>query len=395
MKEVFEVFPADVLEEGLLVGRIWRSGSGGGPAIVLFDRHGAHDLSGLARTMSELLERHELPVFVSQVSRREPLCSLEKLIESSLLALEGERSRFPCLLAPCDLQVIKACGVTFAISALERVVEERTSGNPTLAADVRSAIGEVIGEGILRVKPGSGAAAELKERLLSLGMWSQYLEVAFGPDAEIFTKASPLASVGYGAEIGIHRMSSWNNPEPEIVLAVNSRGQAVGASLGNDVNLRDVEGRSALLLGKAKDNNGACAIGPAIRLFDGRFTLDHVRRAEVHLEVEGPEGFRLHERSSMSQISRDPLELVRQAIGPHHQYPDGLMLFLGTLFAPVQDRAGAGKGFTHVIGDRVTIRAAGFGSLLNRVNYCDAIPPWTFGIGELLRHMISAGAHAR
>ncbi len=216
-------------------------------------------------------------------------------------------------------------------------------------------------------------------------MWSQYLEVALGPDAEIFTKASPLSAVGSGAEVGIHRMSSWNNPEPEVVLAVNSRGETVGATLGNDVNLRDVEGRSALLLGKAKDNNGACAIGPAIRLLDESFTLDHVRTLDITLEVDGPEAFRLEGRSSMSQISRDPLELVRQTIGAHHQYPDGLMLFLGTLFAPTQDREAPGLGFTHRVGDTVTISAKGIGSLVNTVNYCDAIPPWTFGIGELFK----------
>lgn len=301
----------------------------------------------------------------------------------------GVRSAASCpaphLLAPCDLQVIKACGVTFAVSMLERVVEERTRGDPNRAAEIRSAIADAIGSEWSEIKPGSDEAAQLKERLLSLGIWSQYLEVAWGHDAEVFTKAAPLSSVGSGSEIGILRTSAWNNPEPEVVLAVNSRGETLGASLGNDVNLRDIEGRSALLLGKAKDNNGACAIGPAIRLFDERFTPETIRGSLVTLTVEGTEGYRLEGRSSMSQISREPSELVRQTIGPHHQYPDGLMLFLGTLFAPTQDRDGPGMGFTHHVGDRVIISTPELGSLINHVNYCDAIPPWTFGIGELLR----------
>src|SRR5690606_27366505 len=107
----------------------------------------------------------------------------------------------------------------------------------------------------------------------SAGVWSQYLEVAIGKDAEIFTKTQPMASVGFGAQIGIHPESHWNNPEPEVVLAVARTGKIRGATLGNDVNLRDYEGRSALLLGEAKDQNASCAIGPFIRLFDETFSL--------------------------------------------------------------------------------------------------------------------------
>jgi len=378
---------ANDLREGLFVGRIWRSGPPGGPRVVLLHDAGVFDISDIAPTTSQLLEIPDVARVLREAPRTKRLCSLEELIGSSDAVAPGESSAIPRFLAPCDLQVVKACGVTFARSTLERVVEERTKGNPDLALSARQAISECLGRDLSRIRPGSPAAIELKARLLGIGMWSQYLEVALGPDAEIFTKASPLSAVGSGAEIGIHRRSIWNNPEPEVVLAVNSRGDPIGATLGNDVNLRDFEGRSALLLGRAKDNNGSCAIGPAIRLFDETFNLDNVRQLEVTLEVEGPEGFRLLEKCPMSEISRDPGELVRQAIGPHHQYPDGLMLFLGTLFAPTQDRDMPGLGFTHRIGDVVTISTPGLGRLINRVNYCDAIPPWTFGIGELLRRL--------
>jgi fumarylacetoacetate (FAA) hydrolase family protein len=379
------------LHDGVLVGRVWQPAAPAGPTVVWLDGDGVFDLSPLSATMSGLLERRGLSRLRTTFLREAPLCSLENLIENSLRRRHGGTPPGPWLLAPCDLQVIKACGVTFAASALERVIEERTRGDPKLADEMRRTVTESLATDMSRIVPGSDAAAELKERMLSLNLWSQYLEVAFGSDAEVFTKASPLSAVGFGAEVGIHRRSSWNNPEPEVVLAVNSRGETVGASLGNDVNLRDFEGRSALLLGKAKDNNGSCAIGPAIRVFDATFTMDDVRGAEVALQIDGPEGFRAAGHSSMHEISRDPLDLVGQTIGPHHQYPDGLMLFLGTLFAPVHDREGPGLGFTHRVGDQVTIRAPGFGSLVNWVNYSDAIPPWTFGIRELFGNLQTRG----
>jgi fumarylacetoacetate (FAA) hydrolase family protein len=384
-----DIFPEAALRDGLLVTRLWQPNLG--PTVVLLDIDGVYDLSETAATMSALLEQTELSQLRRKVVQKRSLCSISQLCENSSGVRNAERSTGPYLLAPCDLQVVKACGVTFAVSAFERVVEECTHGEPRLAAEIRRSLHDVLNADLRNIKPGSKAAGELKERMLSLDMWSQYLEVAFGPDAEVFTKASPLSAVGYGAEIGIHRMSAWNNPEPEVVLAVNSRGETVGATLGNDVNLRDVEGRSALLLGRAKDNNGSCAIGPAIRLFDDGFTMADVRAAEVTLEVEGGDGFRLEGHSSMNQISRDPLELVQQTIGPHHQYPDGLMLFLGTLFAPIQDRDGPNLGFTHHTGDVVTISAPGLGALINSVNYCDAIPPWTFGIGQLFRNLQERG----
>jgi fumarylacetoacetate (FAA) hydrolase family protein len=295
------------------------------------------------------------------------------------------------LLSPFDLQCIKASGVTFAISAMERVIEERCRGDASKADSLRASLRDRIGTDIRSVKPGSEQARKLKQALISDGLWSQYLEVAIGPDAEIFTKSPTLSSVGWGDWIGVRSDSAWNNPEPEIVLAVDSAGRILGATLGNDVNLRDIEGRSALLLGKAKDNNASCAIGPFIRMFDGRYTLDDVRRCEVKLEIEGEEGFSLKGQSSMSQISRDPTELVGQTIGKHHCYPDGFALFLGTMFAPIVDRGAPGQGFTHRSGDIVRVSSEKLGVLENKVVTCDQAPPWAFGISDLMRNLARRG----
>ena len=294
------------------------------------------------------------------------------------------------LLAPIDLQVIKAAGVTFAVSAVERVIEERARGDASRAEAIRGDLSARVGADIRSVQPGSAAAARLKAALIADGLWSQYLEVAIGPDAEIFTKAPVLAAVGHGAQIGVRSDSGWNNPEPEVVLACTPDGRAVGATLGNDVNLRDFEGRSALLLSKAKDNNASCAIGPFIRLFDQGFTIDDVRKAQVDLVIEGRDNYRLEGESSMAQISRDPLELVRQAMS-EHQYPDGFVLFLGTLFAPTQDRDEPGRGFTHKPGDLVRISSPRLGVLQNEVTTSKAAPPWSFGIGELMRNLAARG----
>jgi len=290
------------------------------------------------------------------------------------------------LLAPFDLQCIKACGVTFAVSAVERVIEERARGNADQAQSIRSALSARVGADIRSVQPGSDSAARLKEALIADGLWSQYLEVAIGPDAEVFTKSPPLSSVGWGDWIGIRPDSHWNNPEPEIVLACDRHGKTLGATLGNDVNLRDIEGRSALLLGKAKDNTGSCAIGPFIRMFDDTFNIDDVRNAVVSLEVLGEDNFNLQGESSMALISRDPLDLVRQTLS-HHDYPDGFALFLGTMFAPSQDRDTAGRGFTHKVGDTVRVSSEKLGTLVNKVTTCDRVPAWAFGIGDLMRNL--------
>jgi fumarylacetoacetate (FAA) hydrolase family protein len=318
-----------------------------------------------------------------------PIAELAAVLANSVESTRDTTK--PWLLAPCDLQVIKASGVTFIASLLERVIEEQARGDASKADAIRNALSTVLGDNLAGIVPGSPEAARVKQLLLDEGAWSQYLEVGIGPDAEIFTKGPVLSAVGTGADIGIHPESAWNNPEPEVVLAVNSRGGTVGAALGNDVNLRDFEGRSALLLGKAKDNNASTAIGPFIRLFDDHFGIDSVRRCEVTVDVLGPDGFELEGKSSLAQISRDPLDLVAQAIGPHHCYPDGLMLFLGTMFAPTQDRDNAGSGFTHHLGDVVRISSAKLGVLENTINTSDRITPWTFGIRDLFQNLAARG----
>lgn len=356
--------------QATLVGRVALSS---GTVPVRLRNGKLFDLSAKAPTMSDLLD---LP---SPAEADGPfLCTLEDLGSG-----EGPAPR---LLSPFDLQCVKACGVTFAVSAIERVIEERARGDYARAAEIRASLEQQVGDGIRSVVPGTEAARRLKAALIEAGMWSQYLEVAIGPDAEVFTKAPVLSTVGWGADIGIRSDSSWNNPEPEVVLAVNARGEVVGATLGNDVNLRDFEGRSALLLGKAKDNNASCALGPFIRLFDAGFTMDDVRNAELDLLIEGLEGYRLEGQSSMRQISRDPLDLVKQTLS-EHQYPDGFALFLGTLFAPVQDRDEPGRGFTHKVGDMVEIRSPKLGLLRNQVVTSADAPPWTIGIRAFLAQL--------
>lgn len=373
--------PADA-QQATLVGRAWVEGQGA--VLVRADGDALVDLSALAPTCSALLELPN-PAAAVRNHRGQRLASLDAVIANSVH--DKRDPALPWLMAPCDLQALKAAGVTFVASMLERVIEEQTRGDPAQAESARKAVVAVIGDDLAAIRPGSPEAAKLKDVLLERGLWSQYLEVGIGPDAEIFTKSQPMSAVGTGAQVGIHPGSAWNNPEPEIVLAVNSRGETVGAALGNDVNLRDFEGRSALLLGKAKDNNASCAIGPFIRLFDAHFGIEDVRRSDLDMRVAGPEGFDMRGASSLSKISRDPLDLVGQAIGPNHQYPDGFMLFLGTMFAPTQDRHGPGQGFTHVAGDLVAISTPGLGTLVNRVETCDRIPPWQYGVGALMRDL--------
>jgi fumarylacetoacetate (FAA) hydrolase family protein len=371
-----------------LVGRVW-SEREGGPVLVAVRGDDVVDLSRVAPTASDLFQ-YDDPVAAIRAAGDLPRVGAL----ADVLRAASEHDREPpdaWLIAPCDLQAIKAAGVTFVASMLERVIEEQARGDAARAQAVRQSIVAVIGDNLSTIKPGSPEAARLKQVLINERAWSQYLEVGIGPDAEIFTKAQPMSAVGTGADVGIHPKSEWNNPEPEVVLAVNSRGETVGATLGNDVNLRDFEGRSALLLGKAKDNNASCAIGPFIRLFDEHFGIDDVRGCELSMRVEGPDGFVLEGASSMAKISRDPLDLVAQAIGDYHQYPDGLMLFLGTMFAPTKDRHAPGQGFTHVVGDVVTVSTPRLGALVNRVRHCDTVAPWTFGVASLMRHLAHRG----
>jgi fumarylacetoacetate (FAA) hydrolase family protein len=375
---MLEHLPSD-WREAVLVGRI-QTREGPTPVVVADGR--VRDVSRHAPTVSQLLNgwNADLPAGTDLGP-----------LDSFGFERQFAHARDVRLLSPFDLQCIKASGVTFAISAMERVIEERCRGDASKADALRVSLRERIGTDIRSVKPGSDEAKKLKAALISDGLWSQYLEVAIGPDAEIFTKGPTLSSVGWGDWIGVRADSAWNNPEPEIVLAVDSAGRILGATLGNDVNLRDIEGRSALLLGKAKDNNASCAIGPFIRMFDGRFTLDDVRAAEVRLEITGEEGFRLEGKSSMSQISRDPTELVGQTIGKHHCYPDGFALFLGTMFAPIVDRGAPGQGFTHRTGDIVRVSAEKLGVLENKVTTCDQAPAWGFGIADLMRNLARRG----
>lgn len=370
-----------------LLGRIWRPELQG-PSVVTVREGMVIDISASYPTTRDACEAAQ-PAHTLRTVHGETVCSIQSLLANSSAA--STNTAFPRLLVPCDLQAIKAAGVTFATSMLERVIEEKARGNPAAASAMRTEIQTLIGDDLSKLKPGSEQAMALKQVLMAQGAWSQYLEVGIGPDAEIFTKAPVLAAVGCGDDAGLHPASHWNNPEPEVVLAINSRGEVVGATLGNDVNLRDVEGRSALLLGKAKDNNASASLGPFIRLFDAQFTLDDVRSANLTLRVEGSDGFVMDGYSSMTHISRDPLDLVAQMMGPHHQYPDGAMLFLGTLFAPVQDRTAPGNGFTHKLDDVVTIHSAKLGTLRNRMRHCDQCPPWTFGVSHLMRNLAKRG----
>ena len=373
---------------GTLLGRAWVPEQDG-PSVVLVRADGVWDISTAAPTMAGLLNAPDPLAIVRGAARAIRLGGVAELLANTPAGLRDRRR--PWLLAPIDLQAIKAAGVTFAQSLLERVVEEQSRGEPGRADAMRAGLVVEIGTDLAQVVPGSPEAERLKVVLQKQGMWSQYLEVGIGPDAEIFTKSQPMSAVGTGAAIGLHPKSVWNNPEPEIVLAVGADGVIRGAALGNDVNLRDFEGRSALLLGKAKDNTGSCAVGPFLRLFDETFGLDDVRRADIGLTVAGDDGFVLEGASSMRMISRDPADLVAQAIGPQNQYPDGFVLFLGTMFAPTKDRGVAGSGFTHKLGDIVTIQTPALGALVNRVQTCDTLPPWTFGTLALMRNLARRG----
>lgn len=373
------ILPDDA-DSALLIGRVW-SKARGGPCPVLISGERVFDLTAIAATMAGLLEVDDIVARLRQSRDLPELGDLQSF-------LSGDAGR---LLAPIDLQAVKAAGVTFADSMLERVIEEQAKGDPRRAQDIRARLAPVLGDSLRGLVAGSDQAATVKALLQDMGLWSQYLEVGIGPDAEIFTKSQPMSSVGCGDLVGIHPISQWNNPEPEVVLVLRSDGVILGATLGNDVNLRDVEGRSALLLGKAKDNNASCSIGPFIRLFDDSFTMEDLRRVRVALKVHGEDGFEMTGESPMEAISRSPESLAAQLRNRNHQYPDGAVLFLGTMFAPVKDRRGAGQGFTHEVGDRVEISTAKLGRLVNWVERTDVCPEWTFGVRSLIRNLAKRG----
>jgi fumarylacetoacetate (FAA) hydrolase family protein len=368
-----------------LVGRVWRPGKG--PSVVILRDQLLIDVTDSVISMADFLDDNPAQRFDTLTG--ETVGSVEELILDPVQM--GYHSDRPCLLAPCDFQALKACGVTFAQSMVERVIDERTSGDPARADELRQRIGALIGGSLSNIQAGSQQAAELKTALIAEGLWSQYLEVGIGPDAEVFTKSQPMSAVGYAAQVGVNRISEWNNPEPEVVLAVDSQGNIRGATLGNDVNLRDVEGRSALLLGKAKDNNASCSIGPFIRLFDEHFSLNDIENATLTMSVTGTDGFEMSGRSNMAEISRKPANLVAQTCNESHQYPDGFMLFLGTMFAPTKDRAQKGSGFTHKPGDVVEISTPLLGTLRNTVVYSDEAAPWTYGTRMLMRNLAKRG----
>ncbi len=379
-----DCLPAD-LKDGAFAARIMTAD---GPCILGLIGGAAFDLTPAFGTMSRWLEEED-PVGAIR-KRGAPLAlDLDALLANS--AHDARDAAKPWLLAPIDLQAVKAAGVTYVRSMLERVIEERCRGDASLAAAVRIEVRGIIGDDLANLVPGSAEALKVKEALVAKGWWSQYLEVGIGPDAEIFSKCPPMAAVGLGAKIGVHPNSAWSNPEPEAVMVVSSRGRIVGATLGNDVNLRDVEGRSALLLGRAKDNNASAALGPMIRLFDDGFSLEDVRRAEIALTISGRDGFSLEERGAVGAISRDPTDLVAQMIGAHHQYPDGAVLYLGTPFSPSKDRGAPGMGFTHREGDVVRIASPRLGALVNEVDRTDECPPWSFGAGALFASLTRRG----
>jgi fumarylacetoacetate (FAA) hydrolase family protein len=385
LKERFmhSLFPQDA-ERASLIARVAMPGLG--PVLALATPQALYDLSAIAPTCADLLASDDPAAQIAaQRSQLPRLADMQAVLDNTLRPAPD--AALPHLLAPCDLQPIKAAGVTFVASMLERVIEEQARGDASKALAVREKVAGVIGDNLRAIVPGSEKAMQVKALLMDMGLWSQYLEVGIGKDAEVFTKSQAMSAVGYGAQVGIHPQSQWNNPEPEVVLAVSPQGKLQGVALGNDVNLRDIEGRSALLLGKAKDNNASCAIGPFIRLLDAHFSIEDVRQAEIRLLVTDEQGFKMEGSSSMRLISRDPLDLVAQTINANHQYPDGFMLFCGTMFAPTQDRFGPGQGFTHAVGDTVTVSSALLGELSNRVAYCDQITPWTYGTRALMRDL--------
>lgn len=379
--------PTRLPADGLFVGRARTSDSSHPLVVTVRDGTVLDITSSTAPTVRDLCELPDPAAHVRSAKGR-PIGSFDAIAANSFESARDAQK--PWLLSPVDLQAVKASGVTFVVSLLERVIEEQARGSAEKADAIRADIAGLIGHDLSKLRPGSPEAMEIKAKLISRGAWSQYLEVGIGSDAEIFTKCQPMASVGFGADVGLHPVSTWNNPEPEIAMIADSRGRIVGATLGNDVNLRDVEGRSALLLGKAKDNNASASLGPFIRLFDETFSLGDVKQATVRLKVEGEDGFSLEGASSMAEISRSPEDLVKAAMGPHHQYPDGLALYLGTMFVPSKDRGEKGKGFTHKVGDIVTISSEKFGALVNRVRLSPDCPHWTYGASHLMRDLAKA-----
>jgi len=500
MMSVENTLPKD-WKEGTFVGRVWRADVNG-PSVVKLDNEGyLVDITTSFPTVSALCEQ-ENPAEAVKAVTGERIGKLSDILATT--ARHTKKDDKPYLLSPIDLHAVKAAGVTFAESLVERVVEKMAGGDRDKALGIRIGVlsdiatilkkdgalqtlavlrqrydalqgqadnGEALrtlGVEVAQLRsesinfketpPGSKPALQIRDLLimkfaafkideavhkyanddpaaaelvraqltrrfkqvtdavnsgkeegfsdatlkeirdflsgLGTGAGKSYIEVGLGPKAEIFTKAQPMSSVGHGADAGYLEESKWNNPEPEVVLVTNSRKEIVGAALGNDVNHRDIEGMSELLLGECKDQNASCAVGPFIRLIDKTsFKQEDIDTMKVEVHVKGTDGFELYSDSSMEKISRKPEELVNQMF-KQHQYPDGAVLFCGTMFSPVKDRDEPTKGFTHKVGDHVTIRSDKLGSLTNRMDYTQNVEPWIYGVGKLMQNLAERGVFA-
>jgi fumarylacetoacetate (FAA) hydrolase family protein len=392
------VLPASA-SEAALVGRLWDPGRG--PRLVAVAGEGLVDVTSLGPTMADLAERADPATDVLERAGDAPGWSLAEVLGST--AAEADRRRGaaghlelerPVLLSPVDLQVIKAAGVTFVRSMVERVIEERVGGDMSRAAEIRAQLDGSIGRSISDVKPGSEEAFAVLAVMRENGLWSQYLQVGLGAHPEVFTKAPLLSSVGHGWDIGIAGISTWNNPEPELALVIDRDGTPKGATLGNDANLRDIEGASALLLPLAKDNNASASLGPFVRLFDSAFRLDDAASTTITMRIEGTDGFVLQATAPQGDISRPVSELVAHTLNRRHQYPDGVVLYCGTPFAPTEDRDAPGMGFTHHDGDLVSIGSPALGTLVNRVTPSEQAPVWHHGVRDLFRALATNLARA-
>jgi len=386
----------DECREGTWLGRAWLPASFApsniaGPHVITVRDGQVIELSDCFDSIADIT-RHPTPTAAVQNATGVSICSLNTLLENSLfykLPADIRKSQQPSLLAPNDIQAIKACGVTFVASLIERVIEEKALGNPSKAEEIRAVVHAAIGDNLKDIEPGSPQTEILKAKLIAQGIWSAYLEVGIGPDVEVFTKSQPMSAIPCGSQLGVLETSQWNNPEPEVAFLVSPQGSFLGAALANDVNLRDYEGRSSLLLGKAKDQNGSCPIGPMFRLFDDSYSLDDAANTEVNLSIVGEDGFCSTGENRMSEISRSVDSIIKQVCNGSHQYPDGIAIMLGTMFAPTEDRGEEGMGFTHKVGDRVEISSPKLGKLVNWVNYCHEIPEWSYGIADFVEFTVA------
>jgi len=374
-----QVLPSDGYA-GTLVGRALFPGVFPGPCVVAIREDGVHNISGTVPTMAQLLNAPN-PLATLQRALRNCvyLGPLESLLENSTPSTHDPLK--PYLLTPIDLQAVKAVGLTFVNGLLQRFADD--NGGAATVAKMEKAAGVALG----KILPGSEEAARLRTALMEDGLWNDTLEVGFGPDVELFTKAQPLSAVGTGAEIAVLPTSKQTFAEPEVVLMLNADGKICGATLGCDMTARDVEARSLLLLGRAKDQNATCAVGPFIRLFDQTFSLPNVQGMNLTYAFEGADDAVFTDTGSMDQIGRGLITLARQVVNEHHGYPDGVALFTGCMFKAPSSRGASDTPFTHQVGDVVIIKASPLGTLINRVNTTDKVRPWSFGMSDLMANL--------